>query len=185
VSEGELATSLLVAMPQLGDPNFRRCVVQLIHHDETGTFGLVINRGSGVSTGDLCEQLDIDWGGDPDLEVGTGGPVQPETGWVLYGDGAPEDIAGAQTVGPGLHFVGSLDALRQLGEEPPDQVRLFLGYAGWAPGQLEMELTQGSWLAVPSRPDFVFDGREEEVWQRVLGALGIDPASLVPTPGVH
>ncbi len=185
VSADELSNALLVAMPQLGDPNFRRCVVQLIHHDESGTFGLVVNRGSGVSTGQLCEQLEIDWGGDPDLEVGLGGPVQPETGWVLYGEGARQGIAGGHRVQAGIHFAGSLDALRQLGEAPPERVRLFLGYAGWAPGQLETELAQGAWLVVPSSADFVFDGRGEEVWRRVLGEIGVDPATLVPTPGVH
>jgi len=172
-------------MPQLGDPNFRRAVVQVVHHDATGTFGLVVNRGAGVTTGDLCDQLEIGWGGDRDREVGTGGPVQPETGWVLYGEGAPLELAGVHRVTSDIHFAGSLDALRALGEEPPSRVRLFLGYAGWAPGQLETELVQGSWLVVPTDPAIVFDGRGEEVWLRVLDDLGIDPASLVSTAGIH
>lgn len=185
VSEPSLSTSLLVAMPQLGDPNFRRAVVQVVHHDGSGTFGLVVNRGAGVTTGDLCDQLEIGWSGDRDREVGTGGPVQPETGWVLYGDDASVPPPGVHEVTSGIHFAGSLDALRALGEEPPSRVRLFLGYAGWAPGQLETELAEGSWLVVPTNPAIVFDGRGEEVWRRVLDELGIDPATLVSTAGIH
>ncbi len=185
VSEPSLSTSLLVAMPQLGDPNFRRAVVQVVHHDGSGTFGLVVNRGAGVTTGDLCDQLEIGWSGDRDCEVGTGGPVQPETGWVLYGDDASVRPPDVHEVTSGIHFAGSLDALRALGEEPPSRVRLFLGYAGWAPGQLEAELAEGAWLVVPTNPAIVFDGRGEEVWLRVLEELGIDPATLVSSAGIH
>ena len=180
-----IASALLVAMPQLGDPNFRRGVVQIVHHDEDGTFGLVVNRGAGVRTGDLCDTLEIEWRGDRDAEVGTGGPVQPETGWVLFGEGGPRDLPGAHRVAEGIHFAGSVDALRSIGERPPERVRIFLGYAGWGPGQLEMELAQGAWLLVPTTPGVVFDGRGEPVWHRVLSELGVDPATLVPTPGIH
>jgi putative transcriptional regulator len=171
-------------MPQLADPNFHRSVVQLVHHASDGAFGLVINRSAGIRAGDLCDHLEIPWRGDREAEVGAGGPVQPETGWVLYGDGAGE-IPDAHRVADGVHFAGSLDGLRALGEAPPERVRLFLGYAGWSGGQLEMELAQGAWLVVPTSAALVFDGREEEVWSRVLSELGVDPASLVSTPGVH
>jgi len=171
-------------MPQLTDPNFHRSVVQLVHHDEDGAFGLVINRRAGVAAGDLCDQLEIPWRGDRDAEVGAGGPVQSETGWVLFG-GAALDVPDSYRVANGVNFAGSLEGLRALGETPPERVRLFLGYAGWGGGQLEMELAQGAWLVVPSSAGIVFDGREGEVWSRVLSELGIDPASLVSTPGVH
>lgn len=185
MSGSSLASSLLVAMPQLADPNFRRSVVQIVHHDDEGTFGLVLNRGSGVTAGDLCDSLEIPWSADRDEEVGTGGPVQPETGWVLFGGGGPDDLPGSHEITDGLHFAGSLEALRQIGERPPEQVRIFLGYAGWGPGQLEMELAQCAWLVVPTVPELVFAGGGEEVWHRVLRRLGIDPATLVPTPGIH
>lgn len=184
MSDSSLGSSLLVAMPQLADPNFHRTVVQLVHHDEEGAFGLVINRRAGVAAGDLCDHLEIPWRGDRGAEVGAGGPVQPETGWVLFGDVAGP-VPDSHRVTEGVHFAGSLDGLRALGEAPPEQVRLFLGYAGWGGRQLEMELAQGAWLVVPSSAEVVFDGREEEVWGRVLHELGIDPASLVATPGVH
>ncbi len=183
VSEPSLGSSLLVAMPQLADPNFHRSVVQLVHYDEEGAFGLVINRRAGVAAGDLCDHLEIPWHGDRRAEVGAGGPVQPETGWVLFG--GAHDVPDSHRVADNVHFGGSLDGLRVLGETPPERVRLFLGYAGWSAGQLEVELAQGAWLVVPTTADVVFDGREDEVWSRVLDELGIDPASLVPTPGVH
>jgi putative transcriptional regulator len=185
VAAPSIESSLLVAMPQLGDPNFRRGVIQIVHHDDEGTFGLVVNRGAGISAGDLCDHLEIGWAGDRELEVGTGGPVQPETGWVLFGQGGPEGLSGAHQVAEGIHFAGSIDALRRIGERPPGRVRLFLGYAGWGPGQLEMELAQGAWLVVPTDAEIVFDGRGEAVWHRVLHELGIDPATLIPTAGVH
>jgi putative transcriptional regulator len=171
-------------MPQLTDPNFHRSVVQLVHYDEEGAFGLVINRRAGVAAGDLCDHLEIPWRGDREAEVGAGGPVQSETGWVLFGDGA-RDVPDSYRVAEGVHFAGSIDGLRALGEAPPERVRLFLGYAGWGGGQLQMELAQGAWLVVPSTAGIVFDGREDEVWSRVLDELGVDPASLVSTPGVH
>jgi len=185
VTATSIESSLLVAMPQLEDPNFRRTVVQVVHHDEEGTFGLVLNRGSGVTAADLCGTLEIDWAGDPDLEVGSGGPVQPNTGWLLFGDGGPGPVPDAHLVAEGIHFAGSLDALRRVGAHPPPQVRLFLGYAGWGAGQLEAELSQGAWLLVPTAPEVVFSAGEEDAWLDVLRRLGIDPATLISTPGVH
>ena len=172
-------------MPQLEDPNFHRSVVQIVHHDEQGTFGLVVNRGSGLRAGALCDSLDLEWNGDRELEVGIGGPVQPNTGWLLYGEGALADVPDAKPVAEGIHFAGSLEALRRIGARPPGRVRLFLGYAGWGPGQLEMELAQGAWLLVPTTASVVFAGCGDEVWRRVLHDLGVDPATLVPTPGIH
>lgn len=185
VSGSAIASSLLVAMPQLEDPNFHRCVVQIVHHDEEGAFGLVLNRPSGVAAGQLCDSLEIEWGGDPDAEVGSGGPVQPNTGWLLFGEGAPDDLPDTTPIVEGVHFAGSLETLRRIGAEPPERVRLFLGYAGWGPGQLEMELAQGAWLLVPASAEVAFAPCEDELWLRVIRDLGVDPATLISTPGVH
>ncbi|HME71680.1 MAG TPA: YqgE/AlgH family protein [Myxococcota bacterium] len=184
-----LAPCLLVAMPQLLDPNFRRSVVLIVHHDETGTFGLVLNRISDVSVGDLCGTLGIEWHGGEVAHLAWGGPVQPNTGWLLLGElplgaGSTEDGEEVTEIDPGLHFAGSLATLRRVADAPPGQFRLFLGYAGWGPGQLESELAQGAWLVAPLRAEVVFDS-PDEMWEGVVRSLGVDPSTLVSTPGVH
>jgi len=179
-----LAPGLLVALPQLLDPNFKRTVVLLIHHDESGTFGLVLNRPSEISSESLCSTLGIDWGGARADRVDWGGPVQPNTGWVLLGaEGAGDDEA--SEVAAGVYFAGSLATLRRVAESPGDELRLFLGYAGWGPGQLESELAQGAWLLAPANTDVIFHVEREILWEHVLRRLGIDPVTLVATPGIH
>lgn len=172
-------------MPQLLDPNFRRTVVLLLHHDAEFTFGLVLNRPSEIAAESLCASLGIEWRGTPAALVDWGGPVQPHTGWVLLGDRAGAGIEDATEVADDLHFAGSLETLKRVAASPPGRMRLFLGYAGWGAGQLESELTQGAWIVAPLTTRFVFDAAAESVWEDVLRDLGIDPATLVATPGVH
>jgi putative transcriptional regulator len=158
-----LAPSLLVAMPDLVDPNFRRTVVLLVHHDGDGTVGLVLNRPAEVRAADLCETLDVVWTGDDALA----------------------GVSGVTAIGCGIHFAGSLEALRAVAKYPPERLRIFLGYAGWGPGQLEGELAQGAWVVVPLSAATVFDVPAEELWTHAWRVLGIDPATVVSTPGVH
>jgi len=180
-----LAPALLVAMPDLMDPNFRRSVVLLVHHDGDGTVGLVLNRPAEVRAADLCETLDVTWRGDAEETVHWGGPVQPNTGWVVAGDDVLAGVPGVTAVGQGIHFAGSLEALRQVAAAPPERLRIFLGYAGWGPGQLEGELAQGSWVVAPLAADAVFDVPADALWTHVWRLLGVDPATLVSTPGIH
>lgn len=189
MDENTLAPCLLVAMPQLLDPNFRRTVVLIVHHDETGTFGLVLNRISDVSVADLCGSLGIEWRGDEVAQLSWGGPVQPNTGWLLIGGlrvavESAEDGEEVTEISPGLHFAGSLETLRRVAGAPPEQFRLLLGYAGWGPGQLEAELAQGAWLVAPLRAEVAF-ASPDEMWEGVVRSLGVDPSTLVSTPGVH
>jgi putative transcriptional regulator len=185
VPDSSLAPSLLLAMPDLADPNFRRAVVLLVHHGDDGTVGLVLNRTTEVLAADLCETLDIPWRGDAGRRVHWGGPVQPNTGWVVAGGGALEGAADATRFANGLHFAGSLEALQRVAADPPDQLRLFLGYSGWGPGQLEEELTRGAWVVAPFSSDAIFDIGAEDLWDHAWDLLGIDPATVVSTPGVH
>lgn len=171
-------------MPQLLDPNFQRAVVLLIHHDEDGTFGLVLNRETEILAPALCQTLEIDWRGDPRSGIDWGGPVQPNTGWVLFEEPGL-DTEGAQSIGEGICFAGSLDTLRQVANDPPSNVRLLLGYAGWGPGQLESELSEGAWITAPVSPKVVFDVDSDAMWEHVVRGLGIEPATLVATRGVH
>ena len=85
----------------------------------------------------------------------------------------------------GLYFAGSLDVLRAVAQSPPDDVRLFLGYAGWGPGQLEQEMSEGAWLVAPTSRELIFEVSPQKMWAAAVGELGIDPATLIPTRGVH
>lgn len=176
-------------MPQLSDPNFRRAVVLIVHHDAESTFGLVLNRDVELSVRELCESLDFDWNGQPAAEVSWGGPVESNTGWLLFQDGLDLELDDAEEqiseLGGALRFAGSMDVLRRLASHPPPDLRIFLGYAGWGGGQLESELAQGAWVVAPLSPEVVFDVPPDEMWDHVLRAMDIDPATLIATAGVH
>ena len=185
----ELTSQLLVAMPQLDDPNFKRSVVLLVHHGSGGSFGIVLNRALDLTIGELMQNSGIEW---PDGvgSVGWGGPVQPERGWVVFTDDGPtiesgdeqEDVA---TLQQGVRVTGSLEMLRSVATHPPADVRLFLGYAGWGAEQLEGELAEGAWLLAPLRREVVFETAADDMWERVVRGLGIDPTALVPARGIH
>jgi putative transcriptional regulator len=173
-------------MPQLRDPNFRRAVVLLVHHDEEGTFGVVLNRPTEISALGLCSTLEVKWCGAPGKEIGWGGPVQPQTGWLLFGEGFPlETHDEVKRLVEGVHFAGSLEVLRKVAEDPPHELQVLLGYAGWGPGQLESELAEGAWLIAPVSREVVFEVDPSEMWDHVLRSLGIEPSTLVATRGIH
>ena len=184
MSDFELAPGLLVAMPQLLDPNFHRAVVFMVEHDERGSFGLVINRDTDFTCGNLCENLEMSWRGDPDRLVAWGGPVQPEHGWLLVGDEASdhEDLV---RVTDGVRFSRSPDVLRAMARRPVSRMNIFLGYAGWDAGQLVNELIDGAWIVAPASSDLVFDSPRDSLWEAVLRGIGIDPATLVQTSGIN
>jgi putative transcriptional regulator len=129
----------------------------------------------------------VSWNGQPGRSIHWGGPVQPQTGWVLFNEGLtptnPDDEI--TEVMAGLYFAGSLDVLRTVAEAPPADIMIFLGYAGWAAGQLEAELVAGAWIVAPLNTDTVFGVEPEEMWDHVVRGLGIDPGTLVSTSGVH
>jgi len=185
VDDASIAPALLVAMPQLLDPNFHRSVVLLVHQDDEGSFGVVLNRGTGIPIARLCEGLEIEWAGDPAQEIGWGGPVQPQSGWALFGAAPELEGAELRDVAPGLHFAELSEALVPLAARPPEAMRLVLGYSGWGPGQLESELAQGAWLIAPVEPRAVFEVPPEEMWAAVVRGLGVEPATLVAGRGVH
>ena len=181
----DLAPSFLVAMDGIVDPSFRRSVVLALEYDdENGALGLIVNRATNYLVASLCDNLDLSWRGSPGACVGWGGPVGQETGWVLLGD-ASADGTDAVSLVPGLHWSRSEDTLRRVAEAPGQQSRIYLGYAGWAPGQLEREIAQGSWLVVPLDDPLVFETEIEDIWAQAVRLLGIEPATLVATHGVN
>ncbi len=186
MESANLAPGLLLAMPQLQDPNFSRAVVLMVEHSPAGSFGLVINHPSPIKASELLESLEMSWHGEDTAVVWAGGPVSPSTGWVLH---EPLDLAepgqGTIAITPTILLTTSPDRLRAIATQPPRNLRLLLGYSGWGPGQLEAEMSRGAWLHVAADPALVFDTPPQQLWETALGSLGINPASLFTGSGVN
>jgi putative transcriptional regulator len=182
--EPGIAPGLLLAMPQLLDPNFQRAVVLMVEHGEGGSFGLVVNRPTPVAVARVLETLQLEWRGDPGATVWSGGPVSPRSGWVIHEPAMTDAAPGLELV-PGLILSTSPEQLRALAAAPPPKLRFLMGYAGWGGGQLEGELAEGSWVHAAVNPDLIFGTHPDQLWAAVLESIGIQPASLVPGSGVH
>jgi putative transcriptional regulator len=185
VDSASIAPGLLLAMPQLADPNFSRSVVLMIEHTEHGSFGLVINHPSPIRATELLDSLEMSWRGDDAAVVWAGGPVSPSTGWVLH-----EPIGELARIGGGTIDVTaaiclstSPDRLRTIAAAPPRQIRLLLGYSGWGPGQLAAEMSRGAWLHTDADPRLVFETPPGEIWEAAIAELGIEPSSLFTARG--
>ena len=161
-----LTGRLLVATPALEDPNFDRTVILLLQHDaEDGAMGLVLNRPSGLP---LEDELDS-WAvlAAPPEEVFLGGPVQPEVaialGWLL------PDVPVPDGVQPVLDRLGVVD-LRRTPDDIPEllAVRVYAGYAGWSPGQLEGEIAHGAWFALEADPWDAATADPDNLWREVF-----------------
>jgi putative transcriptional regulator len=171
-----------VAAPSLTCPFFHHTVVVLIDHGEEGSFGFVVNRPTDVHLRQVLGEVGVAVEGavPPEAPVLLGGPVSPETGWILYDPASgPAPEQEAMAVSEGLALSASVEMLRAMaaGQGPARRV-LLLGYAGWGQGQLEREMREGSWIPVDLEPSLVFDVPVEERWSRALALLGIDPARV-------
>jgi putative transcriptional regulator len=188
IQDESLTATLLVAMPQLADSNFRRTVMLIVEHDENGTFGLVLNRTVDLLASTLCANLDVKWQGDPKAKIQWGGPVEPNTGWLLLNEPSTlnlEDPSISRIGDHDLYLARSVDVLKNATGAESRTLRFYLGYAGWGPGQLVAEMAQGAWLVAPHDRKAVFESPEDVIWDETVRGLGIEPASLISTQGVH
>lgn len=184
-----LAPSLLLAMPQMFDPNFARSVVLVCEHGEGGTLGLVVNRPTttAISAVVRLDTHDERQAAD-DVMVWMGGPVETGRAWILSAIDPDPDQADYVSISDGLFLAASAQALRGCLEAPEaarHRYRFLLGYAGWAAGQLESELAASAWLNAPVDVSLIFDTPAERMWETAIRALGIDPNALHMGPGVH
>lgn len=165
---------LLISSPLLHDPNFRRTVVLMTHHDEEGAMGLVLSRPSEIRVAEAVPELAELPAGE---HVYVGGPVQPEAVVVLLEhESEPLDmspIVGNVAFMPAGADVDELDAVR---------ARVFAGYSGWGPGQLEGELDESSWIVVSAEPDDAFAEDPDELWRTVLHRKGGKFALIASMP---
>jgi putative transcriptional regulator len=175
--------TLLLSMPQLQDPNFARTVILLCDYLPEGAFGLVLNRPTGAAACGMV-RLEPPVENGNDLPLLTGGPVEPDRGWILTCEEpvVPEH----RMIVPGLFLSTSPVLLRQMLEARPAPRALVLaGYAGWGPGQLDQELSQSAWLMCDVDLNLVFDIDPGMMWETGIRRLGADPSALQMSHGVH
>ncbi|MEO8005086.1 MAG: YqgE/AlgH family protein [Betaproteobacteria bacterium] len=181
-----LTNHFLIAMPNMVDPNFARSLTFICEHNEQGALGVVVNRPTDMTLDSLFEQIEIPLQNEAvgKMPVYFGGPVQVDRGFVLH-----RPIGGWQStlsINGQLGLTTSRDILQalSLGDGPGlDDVLVSLGYAGWAPGQLEQELGQNAWLTVEAQPSVIFEKPSSERFIAAMELLGFDPASLSEDAG--
>jgi putative transcriptional regulator len=165
----ELTGRLRVATPKMVDPTFARSVIYLVAHDTDGSLGVIVNEPvKEISFAELFDLMQLSRGDlAGKLTVHFGGPVEPRVGFVLHTKdfmlAQHELTAGDMAVTTDPEMLAAI-----AGGRGPAKYIVTLGYAGWGPGQLEMEMQQGDWLAVPSDPDLIFAPDPEQIWQRAL-----------------
>jgi putative transcriptional regulator len=184
---GYLDGQLLVAMPVMGDPRFERSVIYLCAHSPEGAMGIMVNRPAGsIDFPELLVQLKIIKSSEQielpenaeSLKVLTGGPVDTGRGFVLHSSDFFIENATLR-IDDGICLTATVDILKAIAKGAgPKHAILALGYAGWAPGQLETEIQDNGWLHCDADPDLVFGDDVEEKYTRALRKIGIDPGML-------
>ena len=162
------AGALLISEPYLPDDNFKRSVVFLCEHNEEGTFGFIINRPLKVKVHEAIEDFPY-----LDAPLFMGGPVENNTLHYLHrlGDRIPDSIK----IMDGLWWGGSYEVLHMLagdGQINTEDVRLFVGYSGWSPGQLDDELKEKSWIVTQGSGEHIFGMDSDALWRNVLKGMG-------------
>jgi putative transcriptional regulator len=181
--ESQLAPVLLVSMPQMLDPNFARTVVLLAEYGKHGAFGLVVNRQMSEPAHEVIRP-DPPMHIQKDVHLYVGGPVEPNRAWVLTAHRELDDDA--VEIVNGVYLSAAPELIRHALQSSPDpQIRLVIGYAGWAPGQLDDELASSSWLMAPVQADLVFETPLAAMWETAIRRLGADPSALQTSSGVH
>lgn len=182
----DLAPGMLLAAPSLRDPNFLHSVVLLARSGDDGALGWVVNGRELMTVRELLTSSELIPAGRsiPDSPafgstVRLGGPVAPAAGWLLYRRGE-QPMPGEMTVGPELAVTGELAAFNELLEgRGPADFRMILGCAGWAPGQLEAEISSGSWLPASVAPALIMDAQAAFVWDEAYHlTVGTQPAAF-------
>ncbi|NYT80142.1 YqgE/AlgH family protein [Alcaligenaceae bacterium] len=181
----DLSRQLLLAMPGKVSGNLANTVIYVCEHTEHGALGLVINRPTDITVGDLLKRIDLDpsseTGPIQDTPVFFGGPVQTDRGFVLH-----ESSGGySSSIKMGdVTLTTSRDILQDVAHgKGPAQMLITLGYAGWGAGQLESEMAQNAWLNVASRRDILFTTPSTQRYEAALAQLGIDSIMLAGDAG--
>lgn len=156
----------LVATPLLRDPNFIHTVILLVSYGKEGALGLVINRPAGIHLGQIFP--DIGWIKKTKFSLHSGGPVNRDILFILFtADDPPQE---AKKISGSLYFSGRKDVILPVLEEgnPDSKIRVYAGYAGWAPGQLDQEMARGAWIAVDADLEMIFAENPYRVWPSIF-----------------
>jgi len=179
-----LTQQFLIAMPAMSDPHFAKTLTFICEHNDQGALGVVVNRPIDLTLHALLEQIEITPTSDAakSILVHYGGPVQMDRGFVLHSPVGTWQSTLA--VGDHIGLTTSKDILQAAARgEGPSQMLVTLGYAGWAPGQLEYEMAQNAWLTVEADARILFDTPAERRYDASLKLLGIDLAMLSDAAG--
>ncbi len=180
-----LTNHFLIAMPGMADPFFAKTVTYLCQHGPDGALGIIVNRPSDLTLGEIMRQMNIETQEDEiaQLPIYFGGPVQPERGFVLHEPIGQWDST--LKVSPSISLTTSRDILEALGHgDGPRKVLVALGYAGWGKGQLEREMVENAWLSAPANQSILFDYPSAQRWKAAAELVGID-ISLLTTQAGH
>ena len=170
---------LLIAMPGMRDERFAKSVIYMCAHSEEGAMGLMLNqRLDSLTFAELISQLELDEKHlSRDVPVYFGGPVESGRGFVLHTSDYQQDAT--LEVVNGVALTATVEILKAIAQgKGPQKSLLALGYAGWGPGQLDMEIRANGWLQVPSDSEIIFDIEPDTKWERAIQRLGIDPRML-------
>lgn len=172
------AGRLLISEPFMQDPYFKRSVVLLTEHNERGSFGLILNKPIPMYLNEAIENAPTF-----DSKLALGGPVQKETLHYLHLLG--DQIPNSTEVMDGIYWGGDFEAVKELiisGELQPGNIRMFVGYAGWAEGQLNHEMESKSWIVARASKEVLFGERPENLWSEILNGMGTPYNYLVKLP---
>lgn len=166
----------LVASPYLADRNFLRSVVYIVKHDEEGAYGLILNRPTDVTVGELLQQV-LESDVENEEPIYHGGPVE---GPVLVMH--EQVVEGAEPVEPGVYLSSDQEDIADICVHPTGRFRVFNGYAGWAPDQLDNELKQGGWLVWKISKEDLF-APADEIWETAIRQIGREILAEGIAPG--
>ncbi len=185
---GYLDGQLLLAMPSMTDKRFHRSVIYMCTHSSEGAMGIILNqRAKNISFTELLKQLKIKkdeaFLADLPSPIHVGGPVSTERGFVLHSSDYKVEES-TMVVANGICLTATIDILKAMATgKGPKHSLLALGYAGWAPGQLESEIQANGWLHCPADKELVFSSDLELKYDRAMSKLGIDLSHLVSEAG--
>ena len=191
-ARGYLDGQMLIAMPAMNDERFARTVIYVCAHSTEGAMGIVVNQAAqNIKFPDLLVQLEVIPEGEriqlptqaEDVQVLKGGPVETGRGFVLHS--ADFFIENSTLpIDDGVCLTATLDILKAIARgDGPSSAVLALGYAGWAPGQLEQEIQQNGWLHCAADPELIFGSDIEHKYERALRKIGIDLSHLSSEAG--
>ncbi|MEM7540383.1 MAG: YqgE/AlgH family protein [Pseudomonadota bacterium] len=173
-----LTNQFLIAMPQMGDPNFSRTVTYVCAHNDEGAMGIVINRPLEIDLREIFSQMDLSLDQNLDRKpIYNGGPVQQDRGFVIHRPAA--EWGSTLQVGTDIGVSTSRDILEAMAAgEGPNESLVALGYAGWDAGQLEAEFSQNAWLSGPADSEILFSTPAGKRWDEAARLLGVDLSSM-------